>query len=164
MSPQARFRRGLLKCLYSWHCHSRTLKKTADWYFGKTYSSFYCNSRKLKAFLTDCRFIETDEPSGISGMLFIMSFVGAFMITSLIKFRSSSRASPRILTNASASSSSGYSPNRSRYAIFSKSNSPSQGSFFRVSTELFLCCASSSELRKPVFPALPLSLRQEPSP
>ena len=48
MSPQARFRRGLLKCLYSWHCHSRTLKKTADWYFGKTYSSFYCNSRKLK--------------------------------------------------------------------------------------------------------------------
>ena len=49
MSPQARFRRGLLKCLYSWHCHSRTLKKTADWYFGKTYSSFYCNSRKLKS-------------------------------------------------------------------------------------------------------------------
>ena len=27
MSPQARFRRGLLKCLYSWYCHSRTLKK-----------------------------------------------------------------------------------------------------------------------------------------
>ena len=51
MSPQARFRRGLLKCLYSWHCHSRTLKKTADWYFGKTYSSFYCNSRKLKSYI-----------------------------------------------------------------------------------------------------------------
>src|SRR5699024_9931737 len=27
MSPPARFRRGLFKCLYSWYCHSRTLKK-----------------------------------------------------------------------------------------------------------------------------------------
>ncbi|WP_205151925.1 hypothetical protein, partial [Mediterraneibacter glycyrrhizinilyticus] len=29
-------------------------QKMADWYFGKTYSSFYFNSRKLKKFL-NCR-------------------------------------------------------------------------------------------------------------
>ena len=48
MSPKVRFRRGLLKCLYSQYCHSEFLKKSADWYFGKTYLSFYCNLRKLK--------------------------------------------------------------------------------------------------------------------
>ena len=40
MSPQARFRRGLLKCLSSRYCHSEFLKKSADWYFEKTYQFF----------------------------------------------------------------------------------------------------------------------------
>ena len=53
MSPKVRFRRGLLKCLYSQYCHSEFLKKSADWYFGKTYLSFYCNLRKLKSIITE---------------------------------------------------------------------------------------------------------------
>ena len=48
MSPQARFRRGLLKCFYSRCYHSESLKK-ADGYFGKTYLPFQCSLRKLNA-------------------------------------------------------------------------------------------------------------------
>ncbi len=56
MSPKARFRRGLLKCLYSRYCHSEFLKKSADWYFGQTYLFFiavYGNARFLRTDLTD---------------------------------------------------------------------------------------------------------------
>ena len=53
MSPQARFRRGLLKCLSSRYCHSEFLKKSADWYFEKTYLSFQCSLRKLKSIITE---------------------------------------------------------------------------------------------------------------
>ena len=47
-SPKVRFRRGLLKCLYFRHCHSKSLKISADWHFGKTCPFFQCNLRKLK--------------------------------------------------------------------------------------------------------------------
>ena len=56
MSPKARFRRGLLKCLYSRYFNSEFLKKSADWYFGQTYLFFiavYGNARFLRTDLTD---------------------------------------------------------------------------------------------------------------
>ena len=52
-------------------------------------------------------------------MEFMMSFVGAFMITSRVKFVGSSRISARRSVKRFASSSSGSSPNRRRYVRFS---------------------------------------------
>ena len=49
----ARFRRGLLKCLYSRCCHSKTLNKPTDWYSEKTYPFFdavYGNPNRFFAF------------------------------------------------------------------------------------------------------------------
>lgn len=50
MDSQVRFRRGLLRCLYSQECPSILLKKVADWYFGQTYSLFSYSLRKLKPY------------------------------------------------------------------------------------------------------------------
>ena len=90
MSPKVRFRRGLLKCLYSQYCHSEFLKKSADWYFGKTYLSFYCNLRKLKIFceqyLTICFWTDIDREgivansNGHIGLRIFQHFAGGDLL------------------------------------------------------------------------------------
>ena len=53
-----------------------------------------------------------------------MSFEGAFMMTSRVKFEGTTRHSVRMSLNSASCSSVGSSPKMSRYAVFSKPKPP----------------------------------------